>query len=234
MSFFLTAFDPSDVPGSSVDPLGFDRAYNTLADLLLPGLTNVARRPRCFAVLCAGSTLAELDSGATPRAQYAARVEAVLRIERLWALGHALAAHSASDEHDDDDEDNEAMTQGVRGIRYAQAQAARLRERDAQETSLDFQLLSRQVTYGIIGIYGFISEGLRLLDRDTLRLTPDLGARLGEAFCRETKIPAAVRDGVREGRKVSVRSLEEWTRRAHISGETGSGESECYAEILDN
>jgi len=41
---FLTAFDPSDLPGTSIDPLGFERGYLFLADKILPGLTNVASR----------------------------------------------------------------------------------------------------------------------------------------------------------------------------------------------
>lgn len=39
---FLTAYDPSDLPGGSLDPLGFERGYLCLADKILPGLTNVA------------------------------------------------------------------------------------------------------------------------------------------------------------------------------------------------
>jgi hypothetical protein len=54
---FLTAWDPTDLPGSSVDPLGFDRSYNWLADQLLPSLTNVASQPRYFSLLCAGASL---------------------------------------------------------------------------------------------------------------------------------------------------------------------------------
>ena len=51
MDTFLTAYDPSDLPGASVDPLGFERGYLFLADKILPGLTNVASRPRYFALI---------------------------------------------------------------------------------------------------------------------------------------------------------------------------------------
>jgi hypothetical protein len=37
---------PSDLPGGSIDPLGFERGYLFLADKILPGLTNAAGRPR--------------------------------------------------------------------------------------------------------------------------------------------------------------------------------------------
>jgi hypothetical protein len=43
---FLSAYDPSDLPGNSIDPLGFDRGYSTLAEQILPGLTNAAGKPR--------------------------------------------------------------------------------------------------------------------------------------------------------------------------------------------
>ncbi|RJO64281.1 MAG: hypothetical protein C4523_18710 [Myxococcales bacterium] len=59
---FLTTYDPSDLPSASIDPLGFDRGYLFLADKLLPGLTNVASRPRYFSLLCLGAALASSDS----------------------------------------------------------------------------------------------------------------------------------------------------------------------------
>ena len=34
---FLTAYDPSDLPGGSLDPLGFERGSLFLADKILPG-----------------------------------------------------------------------------------------------------------------------------------------------------------------------------------------------------
>jgi len=34
----------------SIDPLGFYRSYAWLADLIVPGLTNVARQPRYFSL----------------------------------------------------------------------------------------------------------------------------------------------------------------------------------------
>ena len=63
---FLTAYDPSDLPGGTVDPLGFDRAYEHLAGKLLPGVTNVAARPRYHSMLCAAST-SNVDSNTNKR-----------------------------------------------------------------------------------------------------------------------------------------------------------------------
>src|SRR5450755_2090369 len=88
---FLTAYDPSDLPGASIDPLGFERGYLFLAEKLLPGLTNVASKPRYFGVLCAGVHLANTSAGDPPRTQYQRRLDTVLRLERLWALANVLA-----------------------------------------------------------------------------------------------------------------------------------------------
>ena len=55
---FLTAYRPSDLAGTSLDPLGFERGYLFLADRILPGLTNVANRPRYFGMMSAALELA--------------------------------------------------------------------------------------------------------------------------------------------------------------------------------
>src|SRR3989442_12848020 len=81
---FLTSYDPSDLPGGSIDPLGFERGYLFLADKILPGLTNVASFPRSFSILCAGASLAVTDASDTPRRQYQRRLESVCRFKRFW------------------------------------------------------------------------------------------------------------------------------------------------------
>src|SRR5689334_3456249 len=94
---FLTAYDPSDLPGASIDPLGFERGYLLLAEKLLPGLTNVASKPRYFGVLCAGVRLADMSEADSPRAQAQRRLETVLRLERLWGLANVLASQNDDD-----------------------------------------------------------------------------------------------------------------------------------------
>ena len=106
---FLTAWDPSDLPGGSVDPLGFDRGYNALADKILPGLTNVAAFPRYFGLLCAGASLGP-DSVSPSRTEVEERRDCVLRLERLWALAVVLAA-----------EDGGPDASGVRGVTHDRA-----------------------------------------------------------------------------------------------------------------
>lgn len=171
---FLTAYDPSDLPGASLDPMGFERGYLHLADKLLPGLTNVADRPRYFSVLCAGTLLANVDVSESPRRQAGERLTGLLRFERLWALANVLASRRAGD--------SDSTLSGIRGVTYAINRANSLEESGASRTDASFPLLSRQVPYGAVGIYGAVADGMRFLDRRLLVLTPDLGERLGQHF----------------------------------------------------
>src|SRR5438093_13612545 len=95
---FLTAYDPSDLPGGSLDPLGFERGYLFLADKILPGLTNVADRPRYFSVLCAGALIADIDISDPPRLQYRRRLDCIQQFELFWATANVLASQQASDD----------------------------------------------------------------------------------------------------------------------------------------
>ena len=88
---FLTAWDPSDLPGGSVDPLGFDRGYNALADKILPGLTNVAALPEVLRAALCGASLGP-DTVSPSRTEVEERRDCILRLERLWALAVVLAA----------------------------------------------------------------------------------------------------------------------------------------------
>jgi len=221
---FLTAYDPSDLPGGSVDPLGFERGYLFLADKILPGMTNVAQCPRYFAVLCAGAKLAQVDADDPPRKQYDVRRETILRLERLWVLANVLAAK----------QDSNMGLSGLRGVMYAQRYEAQLAEAGASHTSGKYRLLSRQMPYGVIGMYGSVAEGLRLLSRDTFELTPDLGERLAVAFIEETKIPRSVQKAATEDEdaEVSLGVLADWGGRAWLWGKPGDGESKCIEEMI--
>lgn len=221
---FLTAYDPSDLPGGSLDPLGFERGYLLLADKILPGLTNVADRPRYFSVLCAGAFLAEVDVADPPRVQYQKRLDHILRFERFWALANVLASH--------DQQDEELPVSGIRGVTYASAKAGSLLRAGGNRTDSDFQLLSRQVPYGVVGIYGAVADGMRFIDRKTLTLTPDLGERLGEDFLKHTLTPQALIKAVQDDTDITLSKLAEWGARAHIAGETVPIEQECLAEAL--
>ncbi len=221
---FLTSYDPSDLPGFSIDPLGFERGYLFLADKILPGLTNVASRPRYFSVLCAGAFLAEVDIADSPRIQYETRLASILRLERFWALANVLASQGSFGD--------DSPLFGVRGYRYVIRKLESLRRSGSQRTDATFPLLSRQIPYGVVGIYGAVADGMRLIDRRTLTPTPDLGEVLGDAFVRETAAPQSLIKAVRNDGNFSVSQLTEWGTRSHIAGQTGEVERKCLSEAL--
>lgn len=221
MDFFLTAFDPSDLPGASIDPLGFDRGYNFLADKILPGLTNVADRPRYFGMLCAGVLLAKADSSDPPMKLSNQRREAVLRLERLWALANVLAA------------DKSLPPDGIRGISYVLDECNRLQRTGSRTASACFKLLSRQAPYGVLGIYGAIAEGLRFFtERKTFALSPDAGDALAHAFIEETQMPSSVKRAAKDNTEVSTAVLASWGKRAHISASPASEEARLLSDAL--
>lgn len=208
---FLTAYDPSDLPGGSLDLLGFERGYLLLADKILPGLTNVADRPRYFSVLCAGVSIAGADISDPPRLQYQRRLDCIQRFERFWALANVLARQEASD--------GELPVSGIRGVSYAAGKAESLLRTDARRVGADFKMLSRQVPYGVVGIYGALADGMRLLDRKTFTLSPDLGERLAEGFLAETDTPSMLLRAVREDGDIPLAKLAEWGRQHNSIGE---------------
>ena len=222
-SLFLTSFDPSDLPGSSIDPLGFERGYLFLADKILPGLTNVASHPRYFAVLCAGAHLAKVSLSDPPRVQYQRRLECLQRLERLWALANVLAERAYPDE--------ELPTGGVRGVSYARKQADRIG--NARKLNDDFDLLSRQTQYGAVGIYAAVADGMRLLERKTFALTPDLGELIAADFIRSSGMSSSLIKAVRTGSSVKREALVEWGLRSHVSGELFHVEKRSVREALN-
>ncbi|MFM1770338.1 MAG: hypothetical protein RJA22_2867 [Verrucomicrobiota bacterium] len=215
---FLTAYDPSDLPGASIDPLGFERGYLLLADKILPGLTNVASRPRYFAVLCAGVSLCGVAADGPPREVGRARQEMLLRFERYWALGNVLARPERSG--------------GVRGVTYAQNHAAEVRRRGETRISAAYRLLSRQGQYGAIGIYANVADGMRFLNRDDFTLTPALGEVAAEAFLEETGLPASLRRAVVNDTDVGWSTLADWGERAHVDAPIRPREAACLGEAL--
>ncbi len=223
---FLTAYDPSDLPGGSIDPMGFERGYLFLADKILPGLTNVASRPRYFGLLCAGVFLADVRDDMSPQSQYRCRLDAVLRAERVWALANILASR---EEGDDD-----LPSSGIRGVTYATRYANELLERGASKARADYRLLSRQMQYGVIGMYGNVADGMRLLERRSLSLSPALGEQLGEAFIKGTRMPAKLRKAVQEEDvDIPLTTLVKWGAEAHVTGQVTRDEAKCLYECLN-
>ena len=221
---FLTAFDPSDLPGTSIDPLGFERGYLFLADKILPGLTNVANRPRYFSILCAGAYLAGDLFHDSPRKQYNERLDRVTRLERFWALANVLASMAEGPDSRD--------LSGLRGVTYAQTKATEVTERGLKRVNADFKLLYRQVQYGGVGMYGNVADGMRFIDRKTLSLSADLGEKLAIGFIKESKMPGAIKKAVEEDGSVDVDILTEWGSRAYIRGAVGEVEAGCFGDAL--
>ncbi len=220
---FLTAYDPTDLPAGSVDPLGFDRGYTWLADKILPGLTNVASQPRYLSVLCASIHLAdEFRGGGSVRERERVRRETVLSVERYWALGCLLVAREAGRD-----------TTSVRGINYVKAAAAKLDDTGAKGTRADYRLLSRQATYGMLGIYTSVAENLRLLRDDAFALSADLGPRLAQAFIAETGLSEnGLGRAMALGEEVSLKRLLAWAERAQVSALPESKESTVLQEAV--
>lgn len=215
---FLTAFDPSDLPGSSIDPLGFERGYLVLADKILPGLTNVASRPRYFALLCAGIHLSGDHTDRSEREIIRHREETILRLERFWALANVLA--------------NPDGAGGVRGVTYARDYYADLQRRGETRTTANYRLLSRQSQYGAIGMYANVADGMHFFNRDDLVLTPALGEVAAEAFCEETELPSSLRRAIVEDSDVPLTTLAGWGERAHVEAEVQSREAACLHEAM--
>lgn len=219
IDLFLTAYDPSDLPGTSIDPLGFERGYLFLADKILPGLTNVAAHPRYFALLCTGIHLSENTIDSDRREDVRRRrQEIVLRLERFWALANVLARPDNSN--------------GIRGVTYAQACVDDLQRESATRTTANYPLLSRQSQYGAIGIYANVASGMRFINREDLSLTPALGEAAAEAFLDETKFPITLRRAVLDDGEISLTTLKAWGEQAHVEAEVQPKEATCLHEAL--
>ena len=155
----------------------------------------------------------------SPRELFKRRQETLLRLERFWALANVLAA-------------GEKDAGGVRGVTYARAKVADLMRSGNTRVDARYPLLSRQVQYGAIGMYGAVADGMRYLNRDSFTLTADLGEVAAEAFLDETKIPMSLKAAIVEDRDISVSVLKEWGERAHVEAEVGPEESKCLYDAL--
>jgi hypothetical protein len=174
LMLFATAYDPLDLASDSIDPLGFLRAYLSLADRLLPGFTTVTSVPRYLPMLCAGVRAAERlhprDKGHEPAKARGRRLEVLRNFEKLWALACGLAEETRG----------KPAIAGLRGIRYVRS----FLEANAARPEINvggFNLLANQVRYGGIGTYGQMLEACHFADWAMLTLRP-LGENLADAF----------------------------------------------------
>lgn len=187
---FLTAYDPAELPGGTVDPLGFTAGYLVLADLLFPGMTAAAAQASYLPMLCAGLAIADEHGGAkslTPAAARKQRIEVGLRFERLWALAAALQLPQGADAEPSETETPSASkVAGLRGITYVAREAERLTRALAKTSGSEFPLLAQQYRYGAFGIYGGVAEQLRLLDKSSFAPSPGFGSAIGLSFLETT------------------------------------------------
>ncbi len=218
---FLTAYDPAELPGGTVDPLGFTAGYLVLADLLFPGMTAAAAQATYLPMLCAGLAIADAEGGITGLSASAARkrrIEVGLRCERLWALASALQVPSAEAEAANADEVGSKVS-GLRGITYVAREAERLARSGAKEAGSEFALLAQQYRYGVFGIYGGVAEQLHLLEKSTFAPTSGFGAALGLGFLETTTDGGQRKELVRacldKTASVRVSTLKAWGSRAH-------------------
>lgn len=217
---FLTAYDPTELPGGTVDPLGFTAGYLALADALFPGMTAAAGQATYFPMLCAGLTIAGGDTlvGSSASTARKRRIDVGLRLERLWALASALQVEE-SDDSDAEEADEDSKVAGLRGITYVQREAERLTRSGSKEVETEFPLLAQQYTYGVFGIYSVVAEQLRLLERSTFAPTVGFGDALGMSFLESTTDAAQRKELVRaclaKDQAVRLSTLKAWGARAH-------------------
>jgi hypothetical protein len=130
LNVFPNAVDLDRTP-TSQDGLGFGRSVEVLANHFAPSLTTLTATPAYFALLSAGLALA---GGADERTSRGF----VLRLERVWALGSALA---------------EQNTDGMRGTTFAHRASQQFHGRQKADLNYPFFRAGTQARQGVWGAY---------------------------------------------------------------------------------
>lgn len=220
---FLTAYDPAELPGGTLDPLGFTGGYLALADALFPGMTAAAAQATYFPMLCAGLWIAESQgalAGLTAAEARKRRIDVAQRFERLWALAGALQVEpDAMEDGARVGWRDKSKTAGLRGVRYVNHEVRRLVAARAKQAGTQFRLLAEQYRYGAFGIYAGVAEQLRLLEKSTLAPTHGFGAELGRSFLETTADAEQRKEILRASQqaaaKVRLSTLRVWGAKAH-------------------
>lgn len=206
LQLFWTAYDPLDLASASIDVLGFQAGYISLADKLLPGFTTVTSWPRYVSMLCAAVTAAEAafpGSGHTTVQVRQTRMSAVKSYERAWALACGLAASETPI--------GEKAMDGLRGFRYVRRRLSELSGREKSIRTSSFNLLANQVRYGGIGAYSTLLDDCHLANMRSVTARP-LGMQLADAFPRPgNDLPVWDED-----RPLPLDALREWGTRCHL------------------
>ncbi len=223
LKHFLTAYDPNDLPSGSIDPLGFERGYLSLADQLFPGMTNVASCPRYFGLVCTGARITDLSNIHTRADKINARKRTILILEKAWALANALI------------EDKVSTLSDLRGIRSARAYRNRLYSAGNKYTDFDgFNLLSNQEAYGAIGVYAAVAEYNDLFKNRSEYELAEVGERLADAFVQETQLPQELIHFIsQKSHRVSLETLSSWGRRAYLwNSPQGQAEEKAIRDMF--
>jgi hypothetical protein len=153
---FWTAYDPLDMAGESIDPLGFMAGYIALADRILPGFTTITHVPRYLGMLCRALQVALETVGEIPNVTTRRRlvIEKIKLFEQAWALSCGVVEAETAI--------GSRATENLRGIRAVRQWLDFHEGKD--KFSINFSLLSNQVRYGGIGAYSAMLEALHLAD----------------------------------------------------------------------
>ena len=216
---FWTAYDPLDMAGESIDPLGFMAGYISLADRILPGFTTITHVPRYLSMLCQALQIALETVGEVQNVTNRRRlvIEKIKLFERAWALSCGVVEAETAI--------GSRATENLRGIRAVRHWLDLHEGKD--KITASYSLLSNQVRYGGIGAYSAMLEALHLADMRALSLRPS-GEQLAECF----QSPAAFDlDVTHEDSRLEKAALLEWGRVAH-AGDLSTGEGRILKEAL--
>lgn len=216
---FWTAYDPLDMAGESIDPLGFMAGYISLADRILPGFTTITHVPRYLSMLCGALQVALETVGEVQNVTNRRRlvIEKIKLFERAWALSCGLVESGTAI--------GRRATEDLRGIRAVRHWLDLHEGKD--KVTASFSLLSNQVRYGGIGAYSAMLEALHLADMHALSLRP-LGEQLANAF----QSPAEFNlDVTHDESRLEKALLLEWGRQVH-AGDLSPNEARILRQAL--
>jgi len=148
---FSTAYDPTEDPPGSVDPLGTLSEAERLADILLPGFTGRMWRPRLLTFSSVASVIADRAVRVTGRE--ADRLRARLLFERLFVA----AVVRLSQDYPEDYRDASSRLPGRRLAERAWREGEPLRAAN---------FLKGQAVNGPFGVMSRLARAVGLLDAD--------------------------------------------------------------------
>ncbi len=158
---FSTAYDPTEDPPGSVDPLGTLSEAERLADILLPGFTVRIWRPRLLTFAAVAAVIAERAVRLTGREED--RLAARLVVERMFVAAVTLQMEEFPDDF------------GSAGVRLPGRRLAEQAWREG-EPLRSANFLKGQAVNGPFGVMARLARSLGLVDADGRpgRSAPDL------------------------------------------------------------